>query len=213
MLDEYLQRKKFSQFSNFFRYELLAKRPGVCWVDTDMYCLKPVEPAPYICGWEDGRRINGAILALPSQSRLLTALRNMFHDPNFVAPWLPHSERILYRLASAAGRPVSRARYPWGSLGPRALTWYIHEQQLVERVQPRERFYPVHYREVGRFFDKAAEWSPASLGGAHTVHIWNNMLQAHPDFAAPPAGSFLWKLRNGIPVDARGTIADSLARV
>src|SRR5262245_13780965 len=70
--------KKFSQFSNFFRYELLEKHDGICWIDADLCCLRPIEAEPYIFGFEDDKIINGAILALPSGSPILTSLRRMF---------------------------------------------------------------------------------------------------------------------------------------
>ena len=111
---EFLKARKFSQLSNYFRYELLAKRPGVCWVDVDMYCLRPLNAAPYIFGWEDEISINGAVLAIPPDSELLTALRAMFLNPNFVAPWLTmprfwHSIRIQISSRRSISRWTRRA--------------------------------------------------------------------------------------------------------
>jgi hypothetical protein len=165
-----------------------------------MYCLQSVGSAPYIYGWEDDLFINNAILAIPPNSGLLAALRKMFLDPNFVAPWLSFPRKFKYRLAAGMGRPVTRARYPWGMLGPKALTWYIREQQLLSHARPAEYFYPVHYTDIDSFFDASVDWNAGALGQARTVHIWNEKLRSHPELSSPPAGSFLWKLLKGIPL-------------
>jgi hypothetical protein len=133
---EFVRAGKYSLLSNFFRYELLAKRPGLCWVDVDMYCLKPVEAAPHIFGWEDNEIINGAILAMPADSPVLMALRSMFQLKLFVPPWLSLGKRLRYRFAELRGKALGPMAYPWGTFGPRALTWYVGKHQLLGHAHP-----------------------------------------------------------------------------
>ena len=200
VLTRFAAVKKYSQFSNFFRYELLEKQDGICWIDTDLYCLRPIEAEPYIFGREDDRHINGAILALPSGSSILASLRRMFLQKSFVAPWLSRRERLRFRMLALLGRPVPREEYRWGTLGPHALTWYVREHSLEHHAKPKETFYPVSPSDTGKFFDPSVDWRRCLPAAARTVHLWNEFLRRKPHFDAPPPGSFLWKLLNGEPI-------------
>jgi hypothetical protein len=191
---------KYAQFANYFRYELLSKRSGTCWVDTDVFCLRPIIAEPFIFGREDDTCINNGILALPHEHPILAKLCDMFRRPNFVPPWLSPRQKLSYRLAAALGRPIPREKFAWGVLGPAALTWYAHQYRLESFAKPPATFYPIHFREMDKLFDPSLDWDRLISPVTKTVHLWNELLRRRADRCTPPQGSFLWKLVNGEPI-------------
>lgn len=199
-LDPFAAIGKYAQFANYFRYELLTKRNGTCWIDTDVFCLRPITAEPFIFGREDDAVINNGVLALPHEHPMLAKLRDMFRMPNFVPPWLPRRQYLSYRIAAALGRPIPREKFDWGVLGPRAVTWYAHQYHLEGFAKPPETFYPIHFREINKFFDPSVDWEQRISPVTKTVHLWNEFLRKRADRYAPPHGSFMWKLLNGKPI-------------
>ena len=65
----------YALFSNLLRYEVLKAGLGL-YVDCDMFCLRPIQDADYIFGYEGIFRgsISNAVLKLPSDSPTLAAL-------------------------------------------------------------------------------------------------------------------------------------------
>lgn len=186
---------KYAQFANYFRYGLLAARPGICWVDTDAYCLRPFETEDHIFGWQDADIIANGILALPADSAVLASLLNMFEDKHFVPSWIGR-RRHLFRVRAALGHPTPKEHYPWGSLGPLALTHYAKKARLDGMAKPISHFYPLHWSGIDRLFDPHADWGDL-LRGAYSVHLWNEYLRRRDDRHAPPPGSLLWKMLRG----------------
>jgi hypothetical protein len=89
----------YALFSDIFRYELLKKVNGV-YVDCDVYCLKPlyIQNRDYLLGYEDDNKINGAVLALPKESELLSKLLNVAYDPFFIPLWYSKSKQRKLKL-------------------------------------------------------------------------------------------------------------------
>jgi hypothetical protein len=200
ILQRYARIGKYSQFSNFFRYELLERQDGICWIDTDVYCLRPVETEPLIFGWETDTSINGAILALPAGHPMLSSLRQMFLRRDFVAPWLKRNRRRSYRLRAAVGWPVPREEYPWGTLGPSAITWYARHYGLESHAKPITTFYSVGHNHLDVLFDPSLDWNDRLPATTKTLHLWHEYLRRRQDLHSPPRGSFVWKLLNGEPI-------------
>jgi hypothetical protein len=198
VMERFAQAGTFSQFANHFRYELLAQDDGVCWVDTDMYCLRPVDAEPCVFGWQDGRWINNAILALPAVSPVLRDLRRMFSQEGFIAPWLSWRRMLLHRAKALIGQPIAPEHYRRALLGPEALTWYARRHGLEHSAKPREVFYPLYYLETDRLLDPDFAWTPPRE--TRTLHLWNEYLRRHRDAEAPPRGSLLWKILQGDPL-------------
>ena len=190
---------KYAQFANYFRYRMLAARPGICWVDTDAYCLRAFAPEDHIFGWQGGDVIANGILALPPDSPVLAELLAMFEDRYFVPGWIGR-RRYLFRALAALGHPVPRERYPWGSLGPLALTHYLKKSGLDRFAKPVSYFYPLHWSGIDRLFDPNADWGDM-LRGAYSIHLWNEVLRRREDRHEPPAGSLLWKILRGEPIN------------
>ena len=97
-------------FSDRFRYEVLSLDRGG-WIDCDLLCLRPIEPWPYIFGWEEDGLVNGAILRLPPRSEMLAELRRIFETKRWTPPWHSRRKRLQHRWLSAGladGRCLDR---------------------------------------------------------------------------------------------------------
>jgi hypothetical protein len=199
-IEQFATAGKYSLFSDWFRFELLRKNSGACWVDTDVYCLRPIPAEPFIFGREDDRCIAIGLLALPAENAVLSKLCEMFRQNTFVPPWLPVRYKIPYRLSAALGRPVPRENFPWGVWGPRAFTWYAHQYRIEEFAKPATVFYPIHFSEIENLFDPLFDLEARISPATKTVHLWNELLRRRKDRYDPPEGSLLWKLLTGQPV-------------
>src|SRR5262245_19742574 len=60
-------------FSNLLRYEILRRGFGL-YVDCDVFCLRPVEDADYIFGFESSHSIGSSVLKLPRDCPALDCL-------------------------------------------------------------------------------------------------------------------------------------------
>ncbi|HEX8571243.1 MAG TPA: hypothetical protein VF759_00675 [Allosphingosinicella sp.] len=111
-----------SLFSNLFRYELQRRGLGT-WIDSDVYLLAPLDgERPYLFGLEAPGVINGAVLRLPPDSPMLPPLIALFDELD-VPLWLPWRSWLGARWRLAARGRTGLADMPWGSAGPRALSW------------------------------------------------------------------------------------------
>jgi hypothetical protein len=60
-------------FSDILRYEIIGKGLGI-YVDCDVFCLRPIEDADYIFGWESDTFFASGVLKLPPDCPTLSAL-------------------------------------------------------------------------------------------------------------------------------------------
>jgi len=68
-------------FSDLFRFHLMQKAPGEIWIDTDIYCWRPLDVGqPHVFGYETKRQLNGAVLGLPADSDALGQLLKFTKD-------------------------------------------------------------------------------------------------------------------------------------
>src|SRR5436305_1811140 len=77
LITRYRSNGSPSLFSNRFRYALLAAGKGL-WIDCDVLCLRPIDDAPIICGWQEACAVNGAVLKLPPEHAVLDDLQRIF---------------------------------------------------------------------------------------------------------------------------------------
>jgi len=186
----------YSLFSNYFRYQLLARSMGV-YIDCDLICLRAIETtAPYIFGLQDDDEINGAVLKLPADSPMLRDLSAIFERKVFAPPWYSRRTRVRQHVKAWLKRPADLAHAPWGSAGPTAITWYARRHGLAGLAQPQDVFYPVHWRDVGRLLDPSTSWSDLVTDRTRCVHLWNENLKQHPG-SDPPKGSPLREFLDG----------------
>lgn len=163
-------------FSDIFRFHLMVKAPGTVWIDTDVYCVKPLDMGPYIFGYEtDENRLNGAILALPPESAGLKLLLDLTADPYQVPAFYTGKFRAQLEAAAAAGTPIHAGEMPWGVWGPVGVTWAMHETGEVEHALARPVLYPVHFADRAAFFKRPMLVARQITPETRTVHIWGRI--------------------------------------
>lgn len=180
-------------FANHFRYALQRHDPGI-WVDTDHYCLKPLDfPDSHLFGRQANGHIANGVLRLPPDSPVVTSLLDLF-DGRSIPVWagtkLQRRARVLLE---------ERGRIPWGELrwgltGPEALTHYLTIEGLDGLAKPPCVFYPTDFTEAAWIVDPSR--SLAEFVGADTVavHLWNEKIKSFKNDPAP-AGSFLARVQ------------------
>ena len=178
-------------FANRFRYELQRLALGT-WLDCDAYLVRPLDfDRLYLFGEYEARRINNGVLRLPADSPMLPPLLQLF-DERTVPPWLPWRNRLAagWRLRRTGRSGLGRM--PWGSAGPKALTYFASEFGLLEEALPPPVLYPLPWQEAQRIAREPLE----TLITAETasIHIWNERIK-HLKYRSATPGSFLEQLQ------------------
>jgi hypothetical protein len=179
-------------FANWFRYELQRRGEGV-WLDVDTYMVRPLAlDRPYLFGWEDRWIIANGVLLTPPDSPLLAPLLRIFEQRE-VPPWLRPHDRAAARWRLWRTGRTGIERMPWGSAGPRALTYLARAHGLDRWAVPPEYFYPIHWRKSDWIRDPALKLEQFVGPETIAVHLWNHRIR---DFKEAPAaeGSFLARL-------------------
>lgn len=172
-------------FSDFLRYELLATHHGL-YVDCDVYCIRPMEDADTIFGWEGDGCINNAVLALPSSSPTLEALRRLRRRSQFIPPWFARDRQFVYRVKRLFGRAKLTA-LPWGTTGPRALTWYAKQFGIADQAASIDTFYPVHWAHTSLLLDPDRTLADLVTPRTQLVHLWTSRLNKIAKGNIPPS--------------------------
>lgn len=180
----------YALFSDIFRYELLRREP-VVYVDCDVYCVRPVEAADYVMGYESDAIINGAVLSLPTDCPMLKDLLHATTDRSFIPPWISRSKAARLRLRKLAGRRGIE-NLPWGSLGPRALTYLAEKHGVAGRAEPPDVFYPVEMNRTSLLFDRELSLEDLVTPRTKCIHLYNEVLRRKGAYEIPP----------GSPLDA-----------
>ena len=155
---KYEKKDSFALFADLFRLHMIHRCPGMIWVDTDVYCQRPMDyDSDYVFGFElpGGVRVNNAILGMPADSPLMEALLDFTADQFAIPEFLKASQQEEYRAAAAAGQPVHVSQQPWGVWGPMMVTHFVHKLGLLDKVQPLEAFYPVTFPDRIKFLRRA----------------------------------------------------------
>lgn len=213
---KYEKKDSFALFADLFRLHMIARNPGMIWVDTDVYCHRPMDyDDDHVMGFElpGSQRVNNAVLGLPPDSPLLADMlaytADRFAIPPFVKPKLQQD----YREAAAAGRPVHVSQQPWGVWGPMMLTHFVHARGMADRVQPLDAFYPVPFPDRLKFLRRAGVVRDLLTRHTTALHLWasNKRELGIRHNGLPPPGSYLADLveRHGIrpeaaPIRGRG---------
>ena len=213
---KYEKKDSFALFADLFRLHMIASNPGMIWVDTDVYCLRPMTyESDHVLGFElpGNHRVNNAVLGLPAHGALLQALLAYTQNVYAIPPFVKGKLRDSYRSAMAAGQPVHVSQQPWGVWGPMLVTHFTHALGLEEQVQPLEAFYPIPFPERLKFL-RAAEVAERMITSETTaLHLWasNKRELGLRHHGLPPVGSYLHKLlklheieAEAAPIKARG---------
>ena len=213
---KYEQKNSFALFADWFRLHMIHQNPGMIWVDTDVYCHRPMTyDSDYVFGFElpGEHRVNNAILGLPADSALLEHMLAFTDDRYAVPPFLPPKRQESMRKAAAKGAPVHVSQQPWGVWGPLMVTHFVHKLGLEDKVQPLNAFYPITFRERLKFLRPAHVAEGLVTDETTALHLWasNKRQLGNIHNGLPPAGSYLDRLvkRHGInpyvaPIKGRG---------
>lgn len=171
--------------SDIYRYRIQRAGLGL-YADCDVFCLRPIADADYILGWESERHIASAVLKFPAGSPLARDLSAAADDPAFLPPWDPLPKRLYYRLRKALGSPVTVDRQRWGTIGPKAVTWYVHANGVQDKVSPIDVFSPVRSKEQDRLFDPALDIAALATDATLAIHLRHEMIRRRGDQPIPP---------------------------
>lgn len=183
----------YAMFSNLFRYEILRRSMGL-YIDCDVVCIRPmVRRDGYVFGYQNSEQINGAILKIPADSRLLRDLLQLFDVRVFAPPWWTMGHRARQYVKALIGMPTDPANAPWGSAGPAAITYYAEKHGVARLAAQREVFYPLPCAEAQRVLDP--RFDPVTVISPETLcfHLWHEALRSG-DLSDPPPGSLLQRL-------------------
>ena len=181
----------FALGSNIFRYELMRRGLG-CWIDADVYFLQPLKFAAdlHIFGWEDEQYVGSAVLHIPQNSPLLTDLLVFVSSNPVVPPWWTPYKRLRRRIVAMLGRAPKLEDLPWGTVGPRALTYYIKKNRLTAHAVDPDVFYPIHWSQAEDIFAPDAAVQSRFTSRTKTVHLWNARIEHRKDGEVAPSSFF-----------------------
>lgn len=196
---KYEKKDSFALFADLFRLHMIARNPGMIWVDTDVYCLRPMTyDSDHVLGFElaGEERVNNAVLGLPADGALLRAMLDYTSDHYAIPPFVKKKLREEYEAAAEAGAPVHVSQQPWGVWGPMMVTHFTHDLGLAKEVQPLDAFYPVTFPERLKFLRPAAVAEAMITPRTTALHLWasNKRELGLRHHGVPPVGSYLDKL-------------------
>lgn len=169
----------YALFSDIFRYELLRQVDGI-YVDCDVYCLKPltIPKHGYLFGFEDDKKINGAVLALPKDSELLNTLIKIAYDEHFIPAWYPARKQKRLKWQKTFGISKHISEMPWGVIGPEAITYFSKNFQVENLAQEIDIFYPIHYDRVTQFLTPHLTIDDITTHRTLCIHLYNEKLRS-----------------------------------
>ncbi len=197
--------------SDVFRYDLLKKRPGVIWADTDAYCVKPFKTETgFFVGWESGHHVNGGVLGLPADSRTLNALLEFCQDPYGIPPWFSGKPRARYEALRDAGTPVHVSEMPWGVWGPHAITHFLKTTGEVVHAFDTEALYPVPFAHRRLYFKRPMKVRNYLTPDTFSVHLYGRRVRdrLRKRGGVPEEGCYIDTLLKAHNIDPRNAPID-----
>ena len=172
---KYEKKDSFALFADLFRLHMIHQNPGMIWVDTDVYCHRPMEyDSDYVMGFElpGQHRVNNAVLGMPADSALMAALLDFTFDQFAIPAFLSSAQINTYRAAAERGEPVHVSQQPWGVWGPLMITHFVHALGLEREVMPLEAFYPVTFPDRMAFVRRASLAAAKITPQTTALHLW-----------------------------------------
>ncbi|MEP7240650.1 MAG: hypothetical protein ABI697_07175 [Devosia sp.] len=163
-------------WSDLLRYQTQRQGLGL-YVDCDVFCLRPMEDADFVFGWESDQSVNGAVLKAPKDSALVDDLCSIMDGwtPPWPGDW--HDEN---------GELRSLNNLPWGIAGPSALTHYVRARGLVAKARPCDVFYPLHFRHWQLLYDPELTIDDVVTSRTIYVHLNNHSAGGAGSRNVPP---------------------------
>jgi hypothetical protein len=196
--DRILRHRKTGSLAlhaDLLRYEILGAGLGL-YVDCDVFCLRPIEDADYIFGWEGPRLLNTGILKLPPDCPVLAELQGIKDSPTFEPPWAVKRQKGRRRFEWLRGpAPAKRLEdLQWAEIGPRAFTYYAKKHGIDRLASPTDRFYPVHWGQVQLLFDPELPISQLTTHRTDALHLFYSSFWQLPEGLGIPRGSAIWEI-------------------
>lgn len=206
--DDFIKHKKkdsYALFSDLFRMHMVHKNPGMVWVDSDTYCLRPLTlEDDHIYGFEgDKGGIAGGVLSAPPDGALLTSLMTFMEDLYPIPPFFPRKVKA-YQAAKDAGTPVHVSEMPWGTWGPPCLTWFARQTNTYDLAQPVDVFHPVPYGNRRAFLKDPSRVQRFFTERSTAINVYgSNKVICYRNFdGLPPEGSFFTKILDKHEINA-----------
>ncbi|PJI91858.1 hypothetical protein BC777_0699 [Yoonia maricola] len=186
-------------FSDLFRFHMIKTIPEIIYIDTDVFCLKPLDfEDPYIFGYEKYRnakawRINGAILRLPPTSLILHEMLDFMTDEYPQPAWISGRFQAEMKARAAAGDPMHVGELPWGIWGPIGITAFARATGEYTHAKSLDVLYPVPFKERRVLFKRPMKTLQYLTADSHTIHMWapiKKLSAARHDGLCPP-GSYI----------------------
>lgn len=165
-------------FSDLFRFHLIKAMPEIIYVDTDVFCLKPMNFSnPYLFGYEvynheKSWQLNGAVLRLPAESQLLARMLEFMEDTHPRPNWIPRKFKAEMQRRFAAGDPMHVGELPWGVWGPLGITAFASETGEVKHAQSVDVLYPLPFPDRRLLFKRPAKTQSHLTENSVTIHMW-----------------------------------------
>lgn len=194
-LTRHRETGSFALFSDLLRYEILRAGLGL-YVDCDMFCVRPIEDEDYIFGFSGPKTLNNAVLKLPPHCPCLLDLCQI-GEPRFVPPWFTPRHKLGLRIQRILrGSGPSIEDLPWGSTGPKALTYYARKHGIAPHAKDKKVFYPVDTHEIALLFDPERSLDDLISPATMTIHLYNEYFrrrhfQVIPIHPSSPLGRIL----------------------
>lgn len=193
---KYEKKDSFALFADYFRIHMIQQNPGMIWVDTDVYCHRPMDyDSDYVMGFElpGAKRVNNAVLGLPVGSPILNDMLAFMENRHAIPPFLKPSQQDEYRAAAAAGTPVHVSQQPWGVWGPLMVTHFAHKHRILDQVQPLDAFYPITFPDRLKFLRRTAVVQALLSPNTTALHLWasNKRELGLRHGGLPPEGSYM----------------------
>lgn len=155
--DKIIRHKKTGSpaiHADLFRYLLLAKTNNT-WVDLDVVAVRKFRlNSEWIFGLEidteEYKEANIAVLRLPKSSKTLQSLLTINIDTKAIPVEMRGFRRLKYQIRSL-GRGMTIDKWPWGSTGPRALTYYLNKHNELHYALKQSTFYAIELHEAENF--------------------------------------------------------------
>ncbi|HWL58450.1 MAG TPA: glycosyltransferase family 2 protein [Paracoccus sp. (in: a-proteobacteria)] len=194
--------------ADIFRVMMVAQT-GRAWVDTDIIALRPFpKNLKWYIGHErtDRVELGNAVLCAPKSSLMLQELHEFLSEPFPVPPWLGGGQRQTLLDRKSQGEPARIGDMPWGTFGPKALTWFARKTGEIENAQPAEIFFPVSFQDRKALVETELTDTLAEKFERHEslcVHLYSRWLRKSCERSShglPPRHSWIgkWIEANGI---------------
>src|SRR5271166_7096454 len=168
-------KPSIATFADMFRY-LMIRETALCWVDTDLVCLK--RPGFAKEAYIYGRQADAVSTLLVNNAVLK----------------LPPSDPALAELVATAEAAVD-VDQKWGALGPFLLTPVLTKHGLYDRALDPHVCYPVEPEQFWKLFlPGCRDEVVGKLRDASLLHLWSEaIVWSGYDFrTCPPEGSYLY---------------------